>query len=82
MIDELIHAVSRDAGLTPEQAAAAGSAGVGSATPAGGDGGGDTRIIILGDDYGSLSAREREARIRETMRGAGVSIEGDFTVNG
>lgn len=59
-----------------------GSAGVGSAQPANGNQGGSQKIIILGDDYGSLSARERESRIRETMRGAGISIEGDFAVNG
>ena len=59
----------------------AGSAGVGSAAPSSGNEG-STRIVILGDDYGSMSARERESRIRETMRGAGVSITGDFAVNG
>lgn len=59
-----------------------GSAGVGSASPANGNENGSSTIIVLGDDYGSRSARERESLIRETMRGAGISATGDFVVNG
>lgn len=65
-------------GLAPT----AGSAGVGSASPANENAGQNQTIIVLGDDYGSMSTREREARIREAMRGAGIQATGDFVVNG
>lgn len=62
--------------------ATAGTAGIGTTAPRNDNSGGNTKIIVLGDDYGTLSARERESRIRETMRGAGISATGDFVVNG
>lgn len=62
--------------------AGAGSAGVGTASPPPGKDKGNTQVFILGDDFGSLSSRERESRFRDISRSAGFTIEGDVVQNG
>lgn len=59
----------------------AGTSGVGAAIPQK-EGSGTTQVFILGDDFGSLSSRERESRFREISRAAGVKIDGDVVIDG
>ncbi len=68
--------------------AGAGSAGVAPARAGEGTGGaangntGRTQIFIVGDDFGSLSSRQREARFRQIARGSGFNVPNDVIRNG
>ncbi len=60
----------------------AGAAGVGSASVSSAQDKGSTTVYLLGDDHGSWSVRDRESRIRESLRRGGMSIDGDFSIAG
>lgn len=67
---------------TPSAAAGAGSVGVGTASDPGQIDGKSTQLVILSSDFGRLNPRERQARVREEMRGAGFTLETDVITNG
>jgi hypothetical protein len=62
----------------------AGSAGVGTSGgfSAGGDNKGQTTIMILGNDFVGMNARQRAAMVRDTSRKAGFTIDSDAVQDG
>jgi len=73
---------SAGAGTRTRPGGSAGAGGVGNVRPGSGASNGNTRITIFDDDFASMSARERESRLRTRARSAGFDVNGDVVVNG